>query len=124
MPVFFDQLVYATLGKLALESNSAVDSLFLFMGRPFDSDTELQNNLNRWYDASVGRWLSEDPIGFAGGVAHSCCSRVFSLPKCSSSTPTWAFSCGDGGASFSREIRWTVWSNLPSSVATRAGRFS
>jgi uncharacterized protein RhaS with RHS repeats len=27
----------------------------------------LQNNLNRWYDPSVGRWLSEDPIGFAGG---------------------------------------------------------
>jgi len=27
----------------------------------------LQNNLHRWYDASVGRWLSEDPIGFEGG---------------------------------------------------------
>jgi uncharacterized protein RhaS with RHS repeats len=24
----------------------------------------LQNNLNRWYDPSVGRWLSEDPIGY------------------------------------------------------------
>ncbi|MBC7352742.1 MAG: RHS repeat-associated core domain-containing protein [Thermogutta sp.] len=37
-----------------------------FTGRPFDSDTQLQNNLNRWYDASVGCWLSEDPIGFHG----------------------------------------------------------
>jgi RHS repeat-associated protein len=45
----------------------AVDSLFLFTARPFDPDTQLQNNLNRWYDARVGRWLSEDPIGFAGG---------------------------------------------------------
>jgi hypothetical protein len=27
----------------------------------------LQNNLNRWYDPTVGRWVSEDPIGFAGG---------------------------------------------------------
>lgn len=35
--------------------------------RPFDPDTGLQNNLNRWYDASVGRWLSEAPIGFAAG---------------------------------------------------------
>ncbi len=25
---------------------------------------------NRWYDASVGRWISEDPIGFAGGDAN------------------------------------------------------
>ncbi|MGB9690307.1 RHS repeat-associated core domain-containing protein [Thermogutta sp.] len=47
--------------------NPAVDSLFLFTARPFDPDTGLQNNLNRWYDARVGRWLSEDPIGFAGG---------------------------------------------------------
>jgi hypothetical protein len=30
----------------------------------------LQNNLNRWYDPSVGRWLSEDPIGFAGRDAN------------------------------------------------------
>jgi hypothetical protein len=30
----------------------------------------LQNNLNRWYDPSVGRWLSEDPIGFAAGDAN------------------------------------------------------
>ena len=53
------------------------NSLFLFtarpcdsdtqLQRPFDSDAQLQNNLNRWYDFRVGRWLSEDPIGFNGG---------------------------------------------------------
>jgi RHS repeat-associated protein len=42
-----------------------VDCLFAFTGRMFDDDTGLQNNLNRWYDAAVGGWLSEDPIGFA-----------------------------------------------------------
>jgi hypothetical protein len=26
--------------------------------------------VNRWYDAAVGRWISEDPIGFAGGDAN------------------------------------------------------
>ncbi len=25
-----------------------------------------QKNINRWYDAKVGRWCSEDPIGFRG----------------------------------------------------------
>jgi hypothetical protein len=34
-----------------------------------DSATGLQNNLNRWCDASVGRWLSEDPISCAPGDA-------------------------------------------------------
>ncbi|NMC19896.1 MAG: RHS repeat-associated core domain-containing protein, partial [Thermogutta sp.] len=44
-----------------------MDSPFLFTGRPFDQDSRLRYNLNRWYDSSVGRWLSEDPIGFAAG---------------------------------------------------------
>jgi type VI secretion system secreted protein VgrG len=30
----------------------------------------LQNNLNRWYDAKSGRWVSEDPIGFAAGLTN------------------------------------------------------
>jgi hypothetical protein len=28
--------------------------------------TSLQGNVSRWYDSAVGRWLSEDSIGFAG----------------------------------------------------------
>ena len=40
---------------------------FGYTGRFFDDDTGLQWNTNRWYDPGVGRWLSEDPIGFAGG---------------------------------------------------------
>jgi hypothetical protein len=29
--------------------------------------TGLQNNWNRWYDPKQGRFISQDPIGFAGG---------------------------------------------------------
>ena len=36
----------------------------------FDPASGLQNNLNRWYDPEVGRWISEDPIGFAAGDAN------------------------------------------------------
>jgi RHS repeat-associated protein len=56
--------VFDAYGKLTSETNSAVDHLFGFTGRQFDEGTGLQNNLNRWYDAAVGRWLSQDPIGF------------------------------------------------------------
>jgi RHS repeat-associated protein len=38
-----------------------------FTGQWLDSATGLQYNHHRWYDAGTGRWLSEDPIGFAGG---------------------------------------------------------
>jgi RHS repeat-associated protein len=50
----------------------AIDSLFLYTARAFDADTLLQNNLHRWYDAAVGRWLSEDPVGFEGGDLNLC----------------------------------------------------
>ncbi|WP_460185654.1 RHS repeat domain-containing protein [Thermopirellula anaerolimosa] len=67
MTTVVNHLIYDAFGRMTSESNPAVDSLFLFTARPFDQDTQLQNNLNRWYDARVGRWLSEDPIGFNGG---------------------------------------------------------
>ncbi|MEG4917668.1 RHS repeat-associated core domain-containing protein [Microcoleus sp. B7-D4] len=33
-----------------------------------DSETELYYCQNRFYDPSVGRWLTRDPIGFTGGI--------------------------------------------------------
>jgi len=59
-----NHLVYDAFGKMTSESNPAVDSLFLFTARPLDADTGLQNNLNRWYDPAVGRWLSEEVVGW------------------------------------------------------------
>jgi RHS repeat-associated protein len=38
-----------------------------YTAREYDADTGLQYNRARWYDNSVGRWLSEDPIGFRAG---------------------------------------------------------
>jgi len=43
--------------------------LFRYTGKMFDDATGLQWNVNRWYDANVGRWISEDPIGFEAGDA-------------------------------------------------------
>jgi len=65
-----NHLVYDAFGRVTSESNPAVDSLFLFTARPFDADTGLQNNLHRWYDPVVGRWMSEDPVGFQAEGAN------------------------------------------------------
>ena len=43
---------------------------YLFASREFDEDIDLQYNRARWYDPAVGRWISEDPIGFAAGDAN------------------------------------------------------
>jgi RHS repeat-associated protein len=58
--------VYDSYGQLLSQTDSTVDCLFSFTGRPVSSATGLQNNLNRWYDPVARRWVSEDPIGFEG----------------------------------------------------------
>jgi RHS repeat-associated protein len=62
--------VFDAFGNVTSETNAAVDLLFAFTGRLFDDATGLQNNLHRWYDPTIGRWLSEDPIGFAANDAN------------------------------------------------------
>ncbi|MHB0961179.1 MAG: RHS repeat domain-containing protein [Pirellulaceae bacterium] len=75
-----EHVVYNSFGKRLSESDfdasgnpiasnnpAAVDHLFGYTGREWDDDIELQYNRARWYDPAQGRWLSQDPIGFAAG---------------------------------------------------------
>jgi RHS repeat-associated protein len=41
-----------------------------FTGREYDHNTGLNYHRARWLDTSIGRWINEDPIGFAGGDAN------------------------------------------------------
>jgi RHS repeat-associated protein len=59
--------VFDAFGKETY-STAGPDSIMGFTGKPFDEDTGLQNNINRWYEAGTGKWLSEDPIGYRGGI--------------------------------------------------------
>jgi RHS repeat-associated protein len=65
-----NHLKYDAYGKVTSESNAAVDFLFAFTGRERDEESGLQFNRARYYDPAVGRWISEDPIGFAAGDAN------------------------------------------------------
>jgi RHS repeat-associated protein len=51
----------------ATEYGAGYGDRLKYTARELDADTGLQYNRARWYDNSVGRWLSEDPIGFAAG---------------------------------------------------------
>ena len=51
--------VYDAFGGIVSGDTSL--TRYLFTSREFDADTGLQYNRARWYDASTGRWLSEDP---------------------------------------------------------------
>ncbi|MGI6417850.1 MAG: RHS repeat domain-containing protein [Thermoguttaceae bacterium] len=65
-----NHIVYDAFGRVTSQTNPTVATLFGFTARPFDRDTGLQNNLNRWYDAETGTWISEDPKGFAAADAN------------------------------------------------------
>ena len=57
---------YDSYGKLAASSGTLTNP-FQYTGREFDSETTIYFNRARYYDPSVGRFFSEDPIKFAGG---------------------------------------------------------
>ena len=63
-----------TLG--AARRFSVADSYMVnkFTGREYDSATGLYYYRARWYDSSTGRFMSEDPMGFAAG--ESICIAI------------------------------------------------
>jgi RHS repeat-associated protein len=61
-------LEYSSFGELL--NISGTKTRFRYTGKMSEEMTELQWNINRWYDAKVGRWISEDPIGFQAGDAN------------------------------------------------------
>ena len=94
--------VYDSYGKLQSQTNAAVDCLFGFTGRPLDKATGLQNNLERWYDAKTGGWMSKDPIGSYGGDTNT--SRYCGNSPTNATDPT---GLADGWTSL---WGWNPWS--------------
>ncbi|MBX7166843.1 MAG: RHS repeat-associated core domain-containing protein [Pirellulales bacterium] len=70
-----------------------VDQAYLtryqFTGREYDSATGQQYNRARWYSPHAGRWMSEDPIGFAARDANL--SRYVGNQPTNYSDPTGKF---------------------------------
>ena len=60
---------FDSFGKQTASSGSLVNP-FQYSGRELDSESGLYYNRARYYDPSVGRFLSEDPLGFGGDGAN------------------------------------------------------
>ena len=56
---------YDAFGNIQI---GASDGRYAFTGREWDPETGLYYYRARYYDPKVGRFLSEDPIGFLGGI--------------------------------------------------------
>jgi RHS repeat-associated protein len=58
---------YDSFGKQTSSSGSLMNA-FQYTGRELDAETGLYYYRARYYDASAGKFMSEDPIQFAGGA--------------------------------------------------------
>ncbi len=63
------EYVYTPFGELLLHSGSyALTNPLRFSSEYYDGDLELVYYNYRYYHPGLGRWLSRDPIGIAGGL--------------------------------------------------------
>jgi RHS repeat-associated protein len=62
------QATYRSWGTIERLVIDQVEQNLRFQGQYFDSETGLHYNTFRFYDAEVARFLSQDPIGLAGGI--------------------------------------------------------
>jgi RHS repeat-associated protein len=58
---------YDSFGNL-MNSTGTLKNPFQYTGREFDAETGIYEYRARYFDSSIGRFFSEDPIGFKGGI--------------------------------------------------------
>ncbi|MEJ7591978.1 MAG: RHS repeat-associated core domain-containing protein [Planctomycetaceae bacterium] len=58
---------YDAFGTVTSESDATVKFLYSYTGREWDGDAGLYYYRARWYDAKIGRFILEDPMGFTAG---------------------------------------------------------
>jgi RHS repeat-associated protein len=59
--------IFSAWGQVVEDTNPTFAYPFAFTGREYDPETGLYYYRARYYDPHTGRFLSEDPLGFAAG---------------------------------------------------------
>jgi RHS repeat-associated protein len=61
-----NHITYDAFGNITSETAPSTFHIYAYTGRERDHESDLQYNWHRYYDASIGQWISEDTIGFSG----------------------------------------------------------
>src|SRR5262249_36575630 len=62
-----DHVVYDSFGNIVTETNASNGDRFKFAGMEYDSAVGRYYDRARAYDPGPGRFLTQDPVGFAAG---------------------------------------------------------
>jgi len=65
-----NHFTYDSLGQVLNSTPEGVDTRYKYTGREFDAETGLYYYRARYFDASVGRFIGQDPIGFSAGDSN------------------------------------------------------
>ncbi|MFQ3594036.1 MAG: RHS repeat-associated core domain-containing protein, partial [Gemmataceae bacterium] len=65
-----DAVTYDSFGNILSETNPANGDRFKYTGREYDAELGIYYYRARYYDPATGRFLGEDPLGFAAGDAN------------------------------------------------------
>ncbi len=65
----YGEVTYLTAGWSVIGSSTVV-WVYLHQGARRDSATGMDDSRNRIYDAALGRWLQQDPLGFLAGDSN------------------------------------------------------
>ena len=65
-----NELVYDSYGRILTQSNPEFGDRFTYTGREWDEALGLYYYRARFYDPAMGRFISQDPIGFSSGDAN------------------------------------------------------
>ncbi|MEX2139421.1 MAG: RHS repeat-associated core domain-containing protein [Pirellulales bacterium] len=120
----YNHLDYNTFGLVTYElrpqSQGHLGHAYGFQSRERDLDLDLNYHRNRYYNQNIGRWMSEDPIGFAGGdvnlnrfVGNSPTTRID--PTGTDFITVQTFSIGGIGGHYSLNY----WSQTDDRIAPR-----
>jgi RHS repeat-associated protein len=62
-----NHIVYDSFGNVQSQTNGAINFRYGYTGRELDSETGLQYNRARYYDARTGQFIGQDPLSFGAG---------------------------------------------------------
>lgn len=60
--------VYDSFGNMVITTNGNINQPYTYTSREYDVETGMYFYRARYYDPKVGRFVTKDPIGFAGGI--------------------------------------------------------